>query len=140
MRSSPSRGLGPVVIPKPLRVVWDGPVTLANGRLGAHWSAHAAEAAALRGWAAQQARGADPIDPCTIEFVLIWPDGRLPDTDAACLAGKHIIDGLVDAGVIADDSPDHVRAVTYHAPDRGPTSDGIVGPALVCLVQAAARR
>ncbi len=123
--------------PGPLRVVWDGPVTLVNDRLSSHWAAHSHENASLRAWAAYTARGHGPLDPCTVEFLLIWPDGRLPDTDAACLAGKHIIDGLVDAGVIADDGPDHVQSITYHASDRGPGPAGIVGPALMCLVKGA---
>jgi crossover junction endodeoxyribonuclease RusA len=44
--------------------------------------------------------------------------GRLQDADACHPSVKAVIDGLVDAGVIPDDDPRYVRAVTYHAPTR----------------------
>ena len=51
--------------------------------------------------------------------------GRLQDADACHPAVKAIIDGLVDAGVIPDDDPRYVKAVTYHAPIRA-TADFLV--------------
>lgn len=44
--------------------------------------------------------------------------GRLQDADACHPCVKAIIDGLVDAGVIPDDDPAHVRAIHYLAPRR----------------------
>ena len=41
------------------------------------------------------------------------------DTAACNPAVKAAIDGLVDAGIIADDTPDIVRTITFHAPKIG---------------------
>lgn len=44
-------------------------------------------------------------------------DGRsMPDTFACAFAAKAAIDGIVDAGVIDDDSPAHVRSVLFLPP------------------------
>ena len=40
----------------------------------------------------------------------------MPDTGACLLAVKAAIDGLVDAGVLPDDGPDHVRTLLFVAP------------------------
>ena len=69
--------------------------------------------------------------PVTIEALMTVRRGVLPDCDAIAAAVKPVIDGIVDAGVILDDSPKHVRSITYHAPKR---SDG---RRLVVLVREA---
>ena len=56
--------------------------------------------------------------PVTIEALMTSQRGVLPDCDAISAAVKPVIDGIVDAGVILDDSPKHVRSITYHAPRR----------------------
>ncbi len=56
--------------------------------------------------------------PVTIEALMTVHRGVLPDCDAIAAAVKPVIDGIVDAGVILDDSPEHVRSITYHAPKR----------------------
>ncbi len=56
--------------------------------------------------------------PVTIEALMTVQRGVLPDCDAIAGAVKPVIDGIVDAGVILDDSPNHVRSITYHAPKR----------------------
>ena len=56
--------------------------------------------------------------PVTIEALMTVHRGVLPDCDAIAAAVKPVIDGIVDAGVILDDSPKHVRSITYHAPKR----------------------
>lgn len=43
---------------------------------------------------------------------------RLADTCAIVAAYKAGLDGLVDAGVLPDDSPEHVTAVTFLPPAR----------------------
>ena len=48
----------------------------------------------------------------------------LQDTGACHPAVKAAVDGLIDAGVIADDTPDIVREITYRAPQIG--RDGLV--------------
>lgn len=42
----------------------------------------------------------------------------LPDVGASYPTAKAAIDGLVDGGVIADDTPEHVRALVFVAPER----------------------
>lgn len=50
-----------------------------------------------------------------------YPNRRsLPDADAIAPGVKGFIDGIVDAGVIPDDGPDHVTSVTYLAPKVRP--------------------
>lgn len=40
----------------------------------------------------------------------------LPDVAAEAGAVKALVDGIVDAGVIPDDKPAHMRSLTYNAP------------------------
>ena len=42
--------------------------------------------------------------------------GKLPDAGSNSTVGKAGLDGLVDAGLLPDDSPQYVRAVVLHAP------------------------
>ena len=50
-----------------------------------------------------------------------YPDRRsLPDADAVAPAVKAVVDGIVAAGVLPDDKPPHVQAVTYCAPVVAP--------------------
>lgn len=73
------------------------------------WRGESASKAKLKG-----------IPPLTSVHIHARPHlkGRLQDADACHPAVKAVIDGLVDAGVIPDDDPRYVRAVTYHAPTR----------------------
>ena len=43
----------------------------------------------------------------------------MQDTGACNPAVKAAIDGLIDAGVLIDDTPDIVRTITFHAPQIG---------------------
>ena len=45
--------------------------------------------------------------------------GTLPDTMASAPTVKAAIDGLVDAGVIPDDTGKHLAAVTFLPPVKG---------------------
>jgi len=112
--------MNPVI--RSVRLVWDGPFTLVNARTG-HWSKHAAENAKLRRWAEKTGTDQGVVfgGPVTIEALMTVHRGVLPDCDAIAAAVKPVIDGIVDAGLILDDSPEHVRSITYHAPRR---SDG----------------
>lgn len=57
------------------------------------------------------------FDAITVTAHGEYPNRRsLPDVDAIAPAVKPVIDGLVDAGVIADDNHLHVHSVTYLAP------------------------
>lgn len=48
--------------------------------------------------------------------------GRPQDVGAAYNAVKAAIDGLVDAGVVPDDSPTYVRRIILCAPEKGPNA------------------
>lgn len=49
----------------------------------------------------------------------VAPPARLHDCGNEFYAVKAAVDGMVDAGVLADDSPQHLRSITFHAPVRG---------------------
>lgn len=51
-----------------------------------------------------------------IEVTPILPDRKMQDTGACYPTAKAAIDGLVDAGVLDDDSPKYVTTITFHAP------------------------
>ena len=81
-----------------------------------HWAEKNRRAQALRkaAWAmALQAR-VPPLEPgVTIAVEYQPPDRRRRDNENIPIAsGKHCIDGLVAAKVLADDAPPHVAAVT----------------------------
>ena len=66
----------------------------------------------------------------TIEVTGRYPNRRnLPDPGALAPAAKPIIDGIVDAGVIPDDSGTYVDAITYYAPVVG-----VGEPALILTI------
>jgi crossover junction endodeoxyribonuclease RusA len=71
-------------------------------------------------WAAKQAR----IPRLRRASITITPHqvrGRLADAGGHAPVGKAIVDGLVDAGVLTDDSPDYLDAVIYAAAKRSTT-------------------
>lgn len=53
------------------------------------------------------------IGPCHIEAVPLTTTRRRQDVGACMPVVKAAIDGLVDAGVWPDDTPDHVLSVRY---------------------------
>lgn len=55
-------------------------------------------------------------EPCYIVAQLTTSTRRFPDADAISITCKHVIDGIVDAGALPDDSPQYVRSVTYMHP------------------------
>ncbi len=63
-----------------------------------------------------------------------YPDRRsLPDADAIAPAVKGAIDGLVDAGIIPDDSAAYLHGVTY----RPPKINSGAPPALILVITPA---
>ena len=74
------------------------------------------------------------LDRIHVEAWGRYPDRRsLPDPDGVAPALKGVLDGLVDAGVVADDSGEFVASVTY----RTPVVEAGALPALVVVVRAA---
>lgn len=51
-----------------------------------------------------------------IEVTPILPDRKMQDTGACYPTAKAAIDGLVDAGVVVDDSPEYVPTIIFKAP------------------------
>lgn len=67
-------------------------------------------------WRAREVR-APRLDACFIYVTPHHADGRSPQDAGACApAAKAIVDGLQDAGVLADDSAEYVHSITYSAP------------------------
>jgi len=58
------------------------------------------------------------LDWCTVHAVPYQPRGVLADAGSHFPTLKATIDGMVDAGLLEDDSPEFVRAVTMMAPRR----------------------
>lgn len=48
--------------------------------------------------------------------------GRPQDVGAASNAVKAAVDGIVDAGVIPDDSPTYLKRLSFRAPLKGPNA------------------
>jgi len=74
-------------------------------------------------WLAQQQQ----VPPLQAVYVDVQPHlkGNLQDADACHPTVKALIDGLVDAGVLKDDTPDIVLSIRYIAPVKS-TSDYVI--------------
>jgi len=59
------------------------------------------------------------LTSCIVTATPYTKSGRLQDVAACVPAVKAAIDGLTDAGVFLDDSPEHVVAVVFRQPERG---------------------
>jgi glycine/serine hydroxymethyltransferase len=59
------------------------------------------------------------LDRIAVEATPFGPKIR-QDVGACFPSAKAAIDGLVHAGVLPDDTPDHVCSLTFHQPRRGP--------------------
>lgn len=66
-------------------------------------------------YAAKEAR-IPHFESITLHVTPILPDKKIQDTGACYPAAKAAIDGLVDAGVVDDDSPRYVPTITFHSP------------------------
>ena len=80
------------------------------------WAQHTAQTRSDWCWLARAAR----VQPCEAVELTVTPlhkDRRSPQDVAACAPeAKAAIDGLVDAGLIPDDSPAHLLCVTFLPP------------------------
>jgi len=70
-------------------------------------------------WIAMAAR-VPHLERCALTFDILQARGRLADTGAHEPPAKALLDGLVDAGVIDDDSGRQVATITFRAPQRSP--------------------
>ena len=88
----------------------DGEYLTPNSR--AHWAKRQRCARAWReatAWLARAER-IPRLDRVNVQLVMIPKDRRRRDEDNLTLVQKWCIDGLVDAAVVPDDAPQHVRA------------------------------
>jgi crossover junction endodeoxyribonuclease RusA len=80
------------------------------------WAQHTKATRAEWYWLGKRAE----VGPCTSVELTVTPlhaDRRSPQDVAACAPeAKAAIDGLVDAGLIPDDSPQHLLSVTFLPP------------------------
>ena len=83
---------------------WQASKEIAQWRQDAAWTVKAKRLKPLEG-------------PVSIH---VYPQtsGRLTDCASCVLAVKGIVDGLVDAKLLVDDSPKYVSALTFHAPQK----------------------
>jgi hypothetical protein len=94
------------------------PLTLNVGRQKGEW-ARRKELADWRAWAAAEADGYPPISGSVSVIVTHLRKNRaaMPDCGAPILAVKAVIDGIVDAGVLAEDGPAVVRRLVFERPE-----------------------
>lgn len=99
--------------------VFQRPWTTNGERRGNRWdrASQTAEWRSLFGWLARSR----PLPQLTQVacIVALTLKGRLQDTAACNPAVKAAIDGLVDGGLLVDDTPEHLLSVTFMSPERG---------------------
>lgn len=94
------------------------PVELSPNYRG-HWSARhratrTAQDAVIAAVFEAAPRFATPLERAEITVRFLWPDSRRRDMDNFVARAKPYLDGLVVAGVLADDSTNHCR-INYDA-------------------------
>lgn len=79
-----------------------------------HWAARGAQVAKVRELAAVLCReqiaagNLDVLDPVVVTLVWFAPDRRARDADNPVATLKPVCDGLVDAGLVPDDTPEWI--------------------------------
>lgn len=97
------------------------PWTANSARAAGHWSKNATR---TKRWRAAFHRlaleaGITNAGPCRITVTPYLQRRPTQDVGACAPAAKAAIDGLVDAGVWPDDTPDHVVEIVFRAPVIG---------------------
>jgi hypothetical protein len=99
----------------------DKPPTTANKYAGLSLPARRRVVRDWRKWAKDEAvdRGWSSITvPVSVDVVHLRPNhASMPDVTALQPVAKALVDGLVDAKVLAGDGPQHVRSMCFRAPD-----------------------
>jgi len=85
---------------------WERPPLTANQRQ--HWTAKARTTRVVRHRASFAARALriPPLGRCSVSLTWVVADRRRRDADNLVPTLKALCDGLVDAGVVTDDTPD----------------------------------
>lgn len=106
------------------------PTTLNQERKQNNWGRRASDTKWWRTAFADAAieAGIPQFEKIHIAVVPLHKNGRSPQDTAACFpAAKAAIDGLVDAGIVVDDTPDIVQRIDFYAP----LVDGVDGLRIV---------
>lgn len=85
---------------------WARPPLNANQRL--HWAAKAKLTRQIRDTTALLARKMTPAKHITVQLVWVVTDKRRRDSDNTYPTFKAMCDGIVDAGVVTDDTPQYM--------------------------------
>jgi crossover junction endodeoxyribonuclease RusA len=94
------------------------PLTM-NDTANMHWRKNAKLVSEIRGrwWLLGLEHKVPRLTACTITVTPLHKDGRSPqDVGACCPAYKAALDGLVDAGMLTDDSPTYVHHTLFLPP------------------------
>lgn len=93
---------------------------LINANVRLHWREDRKRSRDLRAVAGWQARAAriPGLTSARIVARVTWPDARRRDAHNLGPTGKHLIDGLVDAGVLPDDSDRHLIGPDWRTTDE----------------------
>lgn len=83
---------------------WPKPPLSANQRL--HWAAKAKETRRIRDTTRFLAVALDPSKHITVQLIWVVTDKRRRDSDNTYPTFKAMCDGLVDAGIVPDDTPE----------------------------------
>jgi crossover junction endodeoxyribonuclease RusA len=96
-----------------------------NQRL--HWAKKAKATKAIRDAAIVMTKYTKvrPMQRATLEVVVTWPDKRRRDAENIQPSAKAAIDGCVDAGLLPDDSDNHLLKVSYSNASRTLRSVGV---------------
>ncbi len=96
------------------------PVSL-NAERKKHWTARQKTSAEWREAFAVLAvtKGVPALPYISVDVVVEQKgNGKLQDVGNCYPSAKAAIDGLVDAGVIPDDTPEHLLSIKFFAPER----------------------
>lgn len=99
---------------------------LTSNQARVHWATRARRVKNIRASAQAAARmvskpwfeGMPCSAPVTAEVEVTWPDRRRRDAHNLQPTIKAAIDGIVDAGLLADDSDQHIKALTITATEK----------------------
>lgn len=89
-----------------LHLPWKSPPLTLNQRM--HWAVKARLTKEVRLIAKVKARGIPDLERCSVELVWYVTDKRRRDADNPVLTLKALCDGLVDAEIVPDDTPEYM--------------------------------
>lgn len=105
---------------------------LTSNQARVHWATRARRVKNIRTAAHMvcQRFAFEPLPPVTCEVEVTWPDRRRRDTHNLQPSVKAAIDGIVDAGLLKDDSDEHLKALTFTA-----SQDTHRKPGIACFLK-----